>query len=255
MLLNIVVAGALALSPGAVLAQDPPTGPDTQVCKDAGVELDKAVKVASTERKESRDADDAVVKAEAAVIDALADRRKAQKDFDADQSAANALALENAREAVKKAEKARDLAKDTAAREKVESDKANSALELAFATRNEACATPSAPIFVDCADARDAGALPLFRGNPGYREALDGNGNGWACEANESVPSSTPPSSTPAPAPAATGSSVIPQGAPETGDGSAVADNKVPYATAALSLSVVLAMTGLTLVRRWIGRA
>lgn len=33
-----------------------------------------------------------------------------------------------------------------------------------------------------CEDARQAGAAPLFRGQPGYRDALDRDGDGVACE-------------------------------------------------------------------------
>jgi hypothetical protein len=33
-----------------------------------------------------------------------------------------------------------------------------------------------------CADARAAGAAPIYRGAPGYREGLDGDSDGVACE-------------------------------------------------------------------------
>ena len=33
-----------------------------------------------------------------------------------------------------------------------------------------------------CSDARAAGAAPLYRGDPGYRPALDADGDGTACE-------------------------------------------------------------------------
>jgi hypothetical protein len=33
-----------------------------------------------------------------------------------------------------------------------------------------------------CAEARAAGAAPLYRGQPGYREGLDRDGDGVACE-------------------------------------------------------------------------
>ena len=46
---------------------------------------------------------------------------------------------------------------------------------------------PTAPPAVDvyyakCADARAAGAAPLYRGDPGYRSGLDRDGDGIACE-------------------------------------------------------------------------
>jgi hypothetical protein len=33
-----------------------------------------------------------------------------------------------------------------------------------------------------CNDARSAGTAPIYRGEPGYREAMDGDGDGIACE-------------------------------------------------------------------------
>lgn len=41
--------------------------------------------------------------------------------------------------------------------------------------------TPSTVYYRTCADARAAGAAPLLRGSPGYRSALDKNGDGVAC--------------------------------------------------------------------------
>jgi hypothetical protein len=41
--------------------------------------------------------------------------------------------------------------------------------------------TPQAP-FADCAAARAAGAVPLHRGDPGWSGAMDGDGDGVACE-------------------------------------------------------------------------
>jgi hypothetical protein len=36
--------------------------------------------------------------------------------------------------------------------------------------------------YPNCAAARAAGHAPIFQGQPGYREALDGDGDGIACE-------------------------------------------------------------------------
>ncbi|WP_201022999.1 excalibur calcium-binding domain-containing protein [Sphingopyxis sp. H115] len=33
-----------------------------------------------------------------------------------------------------------------------------------------------------CDDARAAGTAPIYRGEPGYREGMDGDNNGIACE-------------------------------------------------------------------------
>ncbi|WP_449485939.1 excalibur calcium-binding domain-containing protein [Streptomyces avidinii] len=44
-------------------------------------------------------------------------------------------------------------------------------------------AQPARPVYFDnCDDARAAGAAPLLRGGPGYRDALDRDGDGVACE-------------------------------------------------------------------------
>lgn len=40
----------------------------------------------------------------------------------------------------------------------------------------------SEPYYPDCAAARSASAAPLERGEPGYRPALDGDGDGVACD-------------------------------------------------------------------------
>lgn len=54
----------------------------------------------------------------------------------------------------------------------------------------EAPAAPAAPAadgdvyFARCADARAAGAAPLYAGQPGYRSALDRDGDGIACESS-----------------------------------------------------------------------
>lgn len=36
--------------------------------------------------------------------------------------------------------------------------------------------------FTNCAEARSAGAAPIEDGEPGYRSALDGDGDGVACD-------------------------------------------------------------------------
>lgn len=33
-----------------------------------------------------------------------------------------------------------------------------------------------------CDEARSAGVAPIYRGSPGYREGMDGDGDGVACE-------------------------------------------------------------------------
>ncbi|MFD3729091.1 excalibur calcium-binding domain-containing protein [Streptomyces sp. NPDC058671] len=43
-------------------------------------------------------------------------------------------------------------------------------------------ATSAAAYYENCDAARDAGAAPLRRGEPGYRDELDRDGDGVACE-------------------------------------------------------------------------
>jgi hypothetical protein len=36
--------------------------------------------------------------------------------------------------------------------------------------------------YSNCDEARDAGVAPIYRGEPGYREGMDGDADGVACE-------------------------------------------------------------------------
>ena len=42
--------------------------------------------------------------------------------------------------------------------------------------------TEAPPAFADCAAVRAAGAAPITADDPGYSPALDGDGDGVACE-------------------------------------------------------------------------
>jgi endonuclease YncB( thermonuclease family) len=42
--------------------------------------------------------------------------------------------------------------------------------------------SPSSVYYRNCSEARAAGAAPIYRGQPGYRPALDRDGDGVACE-------------------------------------------------------------------------
>jgi Excalibur calcium-binding domain len=42
--------------------------------------------------------------------------------------------------------------------------------------------TPTYVYYSNCADARQAGATPIYAGEPGYRPELDGDSDGIACE-------------------------------------------------------------------------
>lgn len=49
-------------------------------------------------------------------------------------------------------------------------------------TRTRAQAPTAGVFYANCAAARAAGAAPIYRGQPGYRPALDRDGDGIACE-------------------------------------------------------------------------
>lgn len=66
--------------------------------------------------------------------------------------------------------------------------------------------TPTPPAttayFADCAAAEAAGAAPISRGRPGYRPALDRDGDGIACDAAVPTPTAGPTATgTPTPGP------------------------------------------------------
>ena len=41
---------------------------------------------------------------------------------------------------------------------------------------------PQKEFYANCKEAKAAGAAPLYKGDPGYRSDLDGDGDGIACE-------------------------------------------------------------------------
>ncbi|THD38349.1 MAG: excalibur calcium-binding domain-containing protein [Sphingomonas sp.] len=43
-------------------------------------------------------------------------------------------------------------------------------------------ATEASVYYAGCNEARAAGAAPIYRGSPGYRPEMDGDGDGIACE-------------------------------------------------------------------------
>ncbi|WOK37576.1 excalibur calcium-binding domain-containing protein [Sphingomonas sp. C3-2] len=49
-------------------------------------------------------------------------------------------------------------------------------------TPEEIAAIEQSAYYAGCDDARAAGVAPIYRGQPGYREGMDGDGDGIACE-------------------------------------------------------------------------
>lgn len=50
------------------------------------------------------------------------------------------------------------------------------------ARRSTSSQSESSVVYSGCREVRAAGAAPLHRGQPGYREGMDGDGDGIACE-------------------------------------------------------------------------
>ena len=48
--------------------------------------------------------------------------------------------------------------------------------------KSESTPEPQKEFYANCKEAKAAGAAPLYRGDPGYREDLDRDGDGIACE-------------------------------------------------------------------------
>ena len=48
--------------------------------------------------------------------------------------------------------------------------------------KSESTPEPQKEFYANCKEAKAAGAAPLYRGDPGYREDLDGDKDGIACE-------------------------------------------------------------------------
>ena len=48
--------------------------------------------------------------------------------------------------------------------------------------KSESAPEPQKEFYANCKEAKAAGAAPLYRGDPGYREDLDGDKDGTACE-------------------------------------------------------------------------
>ncbi|MEV4518119.1 excalibur calcium-binding domain-containing protein [Dactylosporangium sp. NPDC049525] len=53
---------------------------------------------------------------------------------------------------------------------------------MAGATTEATDDEPASVYYASCAEAKRAGAAPLYRGEPGYRKGLDRDGDGVACE-------------------------------------------------------------------------
>jgi len=55
-------------------------------------------------------------------------------------------------------------------------------LETAMMSQEERAAIETSVYYAGCNEVRALGKAPLYRGEPGYREGMDGDGDGVACE-------------------------------------------------------------------------
>ena len=146
-----------------VLTQDPSNG--TQAAKGSTVHLGvKSLEKIAAEKAAAEKAAADKAAADAAAAAAAADKAAADKAA-ADKTAADQAAAAKA-------------AADQAA--------AAAAQKATQAPAPAPAAVPAAPApaayYANCTAAKAAGAAPLYRGQPGYRSALDRDGDGIACE-------------------------------------------------------------------------
>lgn len=121
------------------------------------------------ERSESKKVTDARAAAAAAAAAAKAAADKAA----ADKAAADKAAADKA---------AADAAAAQAAAAQAAQAAAAQAQQDQAQARQVQPPAPSSVYYANCTAARAAGAAPIYRGQPGYRPALDRDGDGIACE-------------------------------------------------------------------------
>jgi len=145
-----------------VTSQDVMEG--TQVAKGSTVNL--GVRNAADKAAEDKAAAGAAAAEKAAAEKAAAEKAAAE------QAAAEKAAADQA---------AVQLAAEQAAAQKAAADQA-AAQQAAIPAPAPAAPAPAAAYFGSCAEAKAAGAAPLFAGQAGYRAALDRDKDGVACE-------------------------------------------------------------------------
>ena len=165
--------------------------------------------LAAKKAEEERLRHEAIARAKAAAIaKAAAEKAAAEKSAAEARAAAaerarlQAEAAAAARAAAEKAAQQQAAAAAAARQAKKAYDDEQAQLRAAAAARqataaqaaaNAAAAQAAQPApvyYADCAAVEAAGAAPLQQGSPGYRSALDSNGNGIACEVLRPAPSS-----------------------------------------------------------------
>ena len=153
---------------------------DLAVAREAETQkkLDEA---AAAEAKEAEQAKTAEAAASAKAKEA-ADAKKAEAAEAADAKKTEAAAAAKAKEAAD-AKKAKAAAAEKA--KKAAAAKAALAAEKARKKKiaeAEVRKSPSSTYYQNCTAVRNAGAAPIYRGDPGYSRKLDRDGDGIACE-------------------------------------------------------------------------
>lgn len=109
---------------------------------------------------------------------------KSDEEIAAEKAAAEEAAAEEAARVAAEQAAAEQAAAEQAAAEQAAAEEA---ARVAAEQEVQRQAPPPAPApasayYKNCTAAWDAGAAPLYRGDPGYRPKLDGDGDGVACE-------------------------------------------------------------------------
>lgn len=198
---GLVIAGGVAISPAFAA---PATGPGSAECLTAQATVKIRVDAAAAASISFENAAGKLDAATKATIAAAIDKFDAAKaELDTALAALKAAPTDaNAAAAKKAGEKLVAAATillaipglEPVADAKQALINARAALEAALTVQDKACdgptptvtPTPSPtatpPLYADCDAVRDAGKAPLHRSQPGYRNALDSDGDGFACE-------------------------------------------------------------------------
>ena len=149
-----------------VVSQDPANGAQAEKGSTVHLNVKNLDDVAAEKAADEKAVADKAAAEQAAVAKAAAAKAAADKAA-ADQAAAAKAAADQAA--------ADQAARDAAAR---------AASEQAAAAQKAAQAPAPAPAayYANCTAAKNAGAAPLYRGQPGYSSSLDRDGDGVACE-------------------------------------------------------------------------
>lgn len=131
---------------------------------------------------------DASTKANARAVASAEAARKAEAEAAAKAKAEAAAKAKAEAEAAARAEAARVAAEQAAAAEAArvaaEQLAAQEAARLEAERQAAEVQQPASVYYANCTAVREAGAAPIFAGDPGYRPALDRDGDGQGCGAD-----------------------------------------------------------------------